>query len=119
MLHINDKQWDELLDLLEDDFVGLIKDFVADSQERINIIKIAHEEGDNTNGLEASHALKGASASLGAEMLSHHCFVMQSICQAKMIDGAYNVVEDIENEFLLLSQEIDSRLTNLPDVLKS
>ncbi len=112
MSHINDEQWEEMLDLLEEDFVGLVKDFLVDSQKRIEVIKQAHKTGDNASGLEASHTLKGASANIGADTLSKHCFTMQSVCHANMIADAYNVVEDIETEFAKVSAEINSRLAN-------
>ncbi len=113
MSHINNEQWEELLDLFEEDFIELVTNFVKDSQKRIEIIKKSHQEGDNSNGLEEAHALKGASANLGAETLSKHCFTMQSICQANMIQHAFNVVEDIENEFAKVEEEINKRLAKL------
>ncbi len=113
MSHINDEQWEELLDLFEEDFIELVTNFVKDSHKRIEIIKKSHQEGDNANGMEEAHALKGASANLGAETLSKHCFTMQSICQANMIQHAFNVVEDIENEFAKVETEINERLAKI------
>ncbi len=113
MSHINDEQWEEMLDLLEEDFVGLVKEFVVDSQQRLERIKQAHQSGDNATGLEVAHTLKGASANIGANALSKYCETMQMVCQANMIADAHNVVADIEAEFAQVSQEIATRLAQL------
>ncbi len=113
MSHINDTQWQELQDLFEEDFIDLVKGFVSDSKQRVEGIRQAHQDGDNKTGVELAHALKGASANLGATTLSEHCSNMQTICQANMIKDAFNVVEDIENEFANVEKEIEQRISSL------
>ncbi len=113
MSHINDTQWQELQDLFEEDFIDLVKGFVTDSNKRVIGIRQAHQDGDNNTGGELAHALKGASANLGANNLAQYCSNMQSICKANMIADAFNVVEDIENEFANVTQEIEQRISSL------
>lgn len=107
---IDEKQWNELVDLLEEDFNELVEQFMADCHERLLLIKQAQQTADNASGLEAAHAMKGASANLGATLLSQQCFKMQEICHAGMIADAHNVVADIETELHTLVDEIKRRL---------
>lgn len=113
MSHINEKQWEEMLDLLEEDFVDLIKEYLKDSKVRVEKIREAQVLGDNIIGLNEAHTLKGASANIGADELAKHCFIMQSICQNNMIADAHNVIEDIEAAFIKLADEINQRLAKL------
>lgn len=110
MTHINDAQWQEMQELLEEDFAPLVTQFVTDAQHKLQQLRTAHAQGDNPTGLEAAHSLKGASANLGVETLSKHCHTMQEICHAGMIADAHNVLTDIEQELKAVIQDIHQRL---------
>lgn len=110
MTHINDAQWQEMQELLEDDFIALVHQFIQDAQDKAQRIRTAHAQSDNPTGLEAAHSLKGASANLGAETLSKHCHTMQEVCHAGMIADAHNVLTDIEQELKAVIQDIHQRL---------
>lgn len=107
---IDNEQWNELVDLLEEDFNELVQQFMTDCYERLLMIKQAQQTADNAAGLEAAHAMKGASANLGAKLLSQQCFKMQEVCHAGMIADAHNVVTDIETELNTLVEEIKHRI---------
>ncbi|PID37536.1 MAG: hypothetical protein CR966_01390, partial [Pseudomonadales bacterium] len=100
---INEEQWEEMLDLLEEDFVELVEQYLVDSRARVETIEQAHKAANNELGLEEAHTLKGASANLGMDALAKYCFDMQNICHANMIGDAYNVVADIQEEFAKVS----------------
>ena len=110
MTHIDDAQWQEMQDLLEDDFTTLINQFILDAKQKVKQIRTAHTQGDNTTGLQVAHSLKGASINLGAQTLSQHCHTMQEICYACMIADAHNVLSDIEQALNSVIQEIHQRL---------
>lgn len=110
MNHINDTQWQEMQELLEDDFSALIGQFITDAQIKMQQIQTAHAQNNNHTGLESAHSLKGAAANLGADSLAEHCFVLQEICHAGMIADAKNVINDIQKELDAVIQDIQQRL---------
>lgn len=56
---INHEQFEDMRDLLEEDFADLIQVYITDSQQRVSALRVAQQENDNANGFEVAHALKG------------------------------------------------------------
>ena len=48
---INHEQFEDMRDLLEEDFVDLIQVYFKDSQQRIDTLRVAQQADDNANGL--------------------------------------------------------------------
>ncbi len=102
---INDEQFNDMRDLLEDDFADLIQTYITDSQARVEKLRHAHINNDNTSGFEIAHTLKGASASLGATLLMKLSGQFQEACrehnikdQAPLIERLSLAVQDVERE---------------------
>lgn len=107
---INEQQYDELKDLLEDDFEELIRNFLDDSQTRLSEIKQAYDQKENLSGYDAVHTLKGACANLGADALVSACYRMQMECRENRISESLPLIILIESELQKLTTEILSRL---------
>lgn len=107
---INDEQFDDMRELLEEDFVNLIQAFFTDSHERIVKLRRAQQEDDNANGYELAHALKGASANLGATQLTRLSSQLQEACRARLIGDQAGLVEDVAVALQRVEQEIKQRL---------
>ena len=107
---INDEQFDDMRDLLEEDFVDLIQGYFTDSHERIVKLRRAQVEGDNANGYELAHALKGASANLGATQLMHLSGQLQEACRERLIGDQAGLIEDVAAALQRVEQEIKQRL---------
>ena len=107
---INDEQFDDMRELLEEDFVDLIQVYFTDSHERIVKLRRAQQEDDNANGYELAHALKGASANLGATQLTRLSSQLQEACRARLIGDQAGLVEDVAVALQRVEQEIKQRL---------
>lgn len=108
---INHAQFDDMRDLFEEDFEKLIRAYVVDSQKRIETLRTAQKADDNANGFEIAHALKGASANLGATQLVALSHQLQEHCRERKINQQANLIEDISLALQHVEQEINRRLS--------
>ena len=95
---INHEQFEDMRDLLEEDFADLIQVYLADSRQRISTLRVAQQEQDNTNGFEIAHALKGASANLGATQVMTLSSQLQERCREQLISEQADLIENIAVE---------------------
>ncbi|MDN5802063.1 MAG: Hpt domain-containing protein [Psychrobacter sp.] len=107
---INDEQFEDMRDLLEEDFVDLIQVYITDCHERITKLRIAQQENDNANGFELAHALKGASANLGTTQLVSLSSQLQERCREQRISEQAPLIEDIAMALDHAEQDINQRL---------
>ena len=107
---VNTEQFEDMRDLLEEDFVGLIQVYFVDCQRRITKLRIAQQEEDNANGFELAHALKGASANLGTTQLMNLSRQLQEYCRDRRIGEQAALIEDIAVALQRAEQEINQRL---------
>lgn len=107
---INGEQFEEMRELLEEDFDSLIQTYISDSQRRIAAMRIAQATNDNANGFEAAHALKGASAHLGATHLLTLSGQLQEACRDQQISEQSVLIEQIALALQHTEQEINQRL---------
>ncbi|MDN5898366.1 MAG: Hpt domain-containing protein [Psychrobacter sp.] len=107
---INDEQFEDMRDLLEEDFVDLIQVYITDCHGRITKLRIAQQENDNANGFELAHALKGASANLGTTQLVSLSSQLQERCREQRISEQAPLIEDIAMALDHAEQDINQRL---------
>lgn len=110
---INDEQFEEMRDLLAEDFTDLVLTYISDSYQRFELIKAAQINGDNANGFEAAHALKGASLNLGATQLSSLSSQLQEACRDQQISTQTALIEQLSLALQCTAQEINQRLRQL------
>ena len=107
---INTEQFEDMRDLLEEDFVDLIQVYFVDCQRRITKLRTAQQEEDNANGFELAHALKGASANLGTTQLISLSSQLQECCRERRIGEQAALIEDIAFALQRAEQAINQRL---------
>lgn len=107
---INHEQFEEMRDLLEEDFAGLIQVYITDSEQRVAALRNAQQTNDNVNGYEIAHALKGASANLGTTQLVKLSSQLQTICREHRISEQLKLIENISTALQRAKQEIHQRL---------
>ncbi|MBE0441670.1 Hpt domain-containing protein [Psychrobacter sp. FME13] len=107
---INDEQFEDMRDLLEEDFADLIQVYLIDSKKRVAALKTAQQENDHANGYETAHALKGASANLGAAKLASLSSQLQERCRERTIGEQATLIENISIALQNVEQEINQRL---------
>lgn len=107
---LNDEQFDDMRELLEEDFIDLIQVYFTDSHERITKLRRAQQKDDNANGYEIAHALKGASANLGATQLTRLSSQLQEACRERLISEQAELIEEVSAALQRAEQEIKQRL---------
>ena len=107
---INHEQFEDMRDLLEEDFGDLIQVYINDSYQRVALLRVAQQEDDNANGFESAHALKGASATLGTTQLVRLCRQLQERCRERLIGEQAELIEGIVIALQNAEQEINKRL---------
>ncbi|WP_296243783.1 MULTISPECIES: Hpt domain-containing protein [unclassified Psychrobacter] len=107
---IDTEQFEDMRDLLEEDFVDLIQVYFTDSHERIAKLRHTQQDEDNANGYEIAHALKGASANLGATQLTRLSSQLQEACRERLIGEQAELIEEVSAALHRAEQEIKQRL---------
>lgn len=107
---INHEQFEDMRDLLEEDFADLIQVYFADSQQRVSTLRVALQEQNNANGFEIAHALKGASANLGATQVMRLSSQLQERCREQRISEQADLIETIAVALQRAEQDINQRL---------
>ena len=107
---IDEIQFADMRELLEDDFTDLLQTYFADSLQRIELMRTAQSDNNNADGFEAAHILKGASATLGAIQLEHLCGQLQQHCREQQIGKQTALIEKIAAALQNVQQEINHRL---------
>ncbi|WP_319050397.1 Hpt domain-containing protein [Psychrobacter sp. PP-21] len=107
---VNHEQFEDMRDLLEEDFVDLIHVYFTDSRQRIVTLRNSQQENDNATGFEAAHALKGASANLGTTQLVRLSSELQEHCRERHISEHADLIEEIAGALQRAEQEINQRL---------
>ncbi|WP_201551662.1 Hpt domain-containing protein [Psychrobacter fjordensis] len=107
---INHEQFEDMRDLLEEDFADLIQVYLIDSKKRVATLRTAQQENDHANGYETAHALKGASANLGTTQLVKLSSQLQECCRERCIGEQAALIEDIAAALERAEKEINLRL---------
>lgn len=107
---LDEQQFAEMRELLQEDFKALLLDFITDSQARVQSLHLAANDADNANGFEIAHTLKGASASLGAVHFGQLCAQLQEACRRQSISDSQSLIEQLSDELILLEKHIHQRL---------
>lgn len=108
---INHKQFEDMRDLFEEDFAELVRSYLIDSQQRIEVIQAAQVANDNSEGFEAAHALKGASASLGAMQIITLADQLEAHCREQNISQQAELIKQLSVALQRVEQEINQRLS--------
>ena len=107
---VNTEQFEDMRDLLEEDFADLVQVYFTDAQQRIIKLRQAQQEADNANGYELAHALKGASANLGTTQLMNLSSQLQELCREQRISESAQLIEVIAISLDSAEQDINQRL---------
>jgi HPt (histidine-containing phosphotransfer) domain-containing protein len=90
----------ELQVLLDEDFEVLLETFVRDSETRLKLIAEGVAKGDAALVREQAHSFKGSSANLYAPQLSALCEALERMAREGRLEGAPQLVADIESQYL-------------------
>lgn len=108
---IDTEQFEDMRDLLEDDFPELVKIYITESEGRVESLREALAKADDAKGFDVAHTLKGASANIGAPRLTECCGLMQEACRNNTITQQSGLIELIGEELRAVVAEIRLRLS--------
>ncbi len=89
-----------LRELMEGRFTELIDLFLENVPRQLGTLKTSSKKGDAVTIFRSAHDLKSSSANLGANRLSGHCEVLETIGRAGTTEGSTDVIKRIEIEFV-------------------
>ena len=107
---INDAQFEDMRELLAEDFAELLQIYIAESQQRLLTLQRAQASDNNSHGFEAAHALKGASANLGASQLVDLSDQLQEACRQRNIGQQTALIAQTATALQRVEQQINQRL---------
>jgi PAS domain S-box-containing protein len=73
--------------------------FLADAVSQLDHLREAAAEGDPEVLEQSAHALKGASASIGAVTLAARCAALEELARGRVLAEARTIVEQLDAEF--------------------
>ncbi len=107
-IHLDDAVLAALQDVMEAEYPALLDTFVADSEERVRLLREAEAQGDPQGLRLAAHSFKGSCINIGAPRLGGLCFEAEQLGKDATLEQAPAVLERIEAEF----SEVARRLQN-------
>jgi len=97
--HLDRDVLSALQEVMEEDYPVLLDTFLADSEERLQILR---EAPDAAQLISAAHSFKGSSSNMGALRLARLCHELEQRAQEKAPKGLAKLVGEIDGEFALV-----------------
>jgi CheY-like chemotaxis protein/HPt (histidine-containing phosphotransfer) domain-containing protein len=88
----------------------LIRIYLQDAPERLSAIRDGIAQRDPVAVARAAHAFKSANANMGATALAEMCKRLELLCRAGRIDGAGEIVAEIESEYAHVVADLSLRV---------
>ncbi|POF41861.1 histidine kinase [Pseudomonas laurylsulfativorans] len=94
--HVDHGVLSALREVMEEGYPDLLEIFLADSEERLNVLRTA----DSTELLvETAHSFKGSSSNMGAVRLTKLCHQLEQQAASLPSAAVQELVGKIDNEF--------------------
>jgi HPt (histidine-containing phosphotransfer) domain-containing protein len=112
---LDDVALENLRDLGGDDFLREVIDaFLADAPGLVATLRRSLEEGSAEELRRAAHTLKSNGATLGAAGFAELCRDLEHRARAGELDGAGDLVERIEQDYVPLEEVLSALRTESP-----
>lgn len=94
--HMDRSVLNALREVMEDGYPDLLDIFLADSEERLKVLRAA----DSAALLvETAHSFKGSSSNMGAVRLTELCHRLEQQASSSLCTGVQELVREIDREF--------------------
>lgn len=97
--HLNRDVLSTLREVMEDEYPMLLDTFLADSEERLLLLRKAE---DSITLMEVAHSFKGSSSNMGATRLAELCNELEQRAEQKKLAGIEKLVGEIDDEFAVI-----------------
>lgn len=102
--------FDDLSSILEDDFYGLLEDFINETPSQLALLNAAVEQSDFKSIFAVSHSQSGASGNLGLDKFHKLCEHIGTEAKNRNIENCQQLSRLIDDCFaeskLLLTEKI-------------
>lgn len=95
--HLDPNVLSALQEIMEDEYPTLVDTFLADSEQRLQLLKQA---ADATQFLETAHSFKGSSSNMGAVGLASLCHELEERVRQQPLYGIEDLINRIDQEYL-------------------
>lgn len=89
----------ELREVMEEEFDVLIRTYLSDSSERLDVLRSALQERDADRFTKSAHSFKGSCINIGAPRLGALCGDAELAGKEERLDDAFHILDDIQSEF--------------------
>ncbi|MHC8371027.1 Hpt domain-containing protein [Pseudomonas sp. MDT1-85] len=97
--HLDRDVLSALQEVMEDGYPELLDTFLADSEERLTLLRKAENAEQLMN---AAHSFKGSSINMGAIRLAELCNELEQRAKQKSLEGIETLVGEIDGEFAIV-----------------
>ncbi|MBD7978334.1 MULTISPECIES: Hpt domain-containing protein [Pseudomonas] len=101
-LHIDQAMLNTLQDIMEDEYPALLDTYLADSEERLSLLRTAVREADPYTLREAAHSFKGSCSNMGVSYLADLCQQLELCGQNGDLHQAHSLLRLIEKELTIV-----------------
>ncbi|MBL4607641.1 MAG: Hpt domain-containing protein [Pseudomonadales bacterium] len=106
MPHLDYTMLDELKEIMDDEFLALLRAFLSDSDTRVKSLRVAYDAGDHDNARAIAHSFKGSSGNMGAAALSQLCTEIEQLAKDGRTLDAGTLIGELEGEYKSVATEI-------------
>ncbi|AWM90989.1 histidine kinase [Pseudomonas sp. 31-12] len=97
--HLDRDVLSALQEVMEGEYPMLLDTFIADSEERLRVLRKAEDAAQLMN---AAHSFKGSSSNMGAVRLAELCSELERRAKEKSLTGIEALVGEIDGEFAIV-----------------
>jgi HPt (histidine-containing phosphotransfer) domain-containing protein len=101
-IHLDSAVLAALQDVMEDEYPVLLDTYLADSEERLRLLRLALREADAQGMRQAAHSFKGSCSNMGAPMLACLCKQLEEVGRRDLLTEAPELIEQVEREFAIV-----------------
>ncbi|KPG90277.1 histidine kinase [Pseudomonas sp. RIT-PI-q] len=97
--HLDRDVLNALQEVMEDEYPMLLDTFLADSEERLDLLRKAEDAAQLMN---TAHSFKGSSSNMGAVRLAELCHELEQLAKGRKLSDIESLVGEIDREFALV-----------------
>ena len=101
-IHLDSAVLAALQDVMEGEYPVLLDTYLADSEERLRLLRQALHEVDAQGLRLAAHSFKGSCSNMGAPILTALCKQLEEAGRRESLAEAPELIEQIEREFAIV-----------------
>lgn len=100
--HLDSAVLATLQDVMESEYPALLDTFLADSEERVRLLRQAYQAEQAETLRRAAHSFKGSCSNMGAVLLAELCQELETAARGEHLALAPALIASIEREFAII-----------------